>query len=138
VVPSEYDQAAAHTISGTIEVFAVVRQDFRGEFGARKPLRDSGLEWCRRRGSNPHGRKGRGILRPNERIYCSSCHQKRALLFAEHVDRDVLGDLPVRQYVVTIPKMLRLCFKYDRKLLGVFSQCFFASVKELFQDVAAE
>ena len=26
------------------------------------------------------------------------------------------GDLPVRQYVVTIPKMLRLCFKYDRKL----------------------
>jgi hypothetical protein len=29
--------------------------------------------------------------------------------------------------VVTIPKMLRLCFKYDRKLLGVLSQCFFAS-----------
>jgi hypothetical protein len=26
-----------------------------------------------------------------------------------------LGDLPVRQYVVTIPKMLRLCFKHDRE-----------------------
>jgi hypothetical protein len=49
-----------------------------------------------------------------------------------------MGDLPVRQYVVTIPKMLRLCFKFDRKLLGVLSQCFYASVKELFQDAAAE
>jgi hypothetical protein len=67
-----------------------------------------------------------------------SCHQKRALLFAEHVDEEVLGDLPVRQYVVTIPKMLRLCFKYDRKLLGLLSQCFYASIKELFQDVAQD
>jgi hypothetical protein len=72
------------------------------------------------------------------RCFCSSCHQKRALLFAEHVDRDVLGDLPVRQYVVTIPKMLRLCFKYDRNLIGVLSQCFFASIKELFQEAAGD
>ena len=72
------------------------------------------------------------------RCFCPSCHQKRALLFAEHVDEEVLGDLPVRQYVVTIPKMLRLCFKYDRKLLGLLSQCFYASVKELFQDAAQD
>ena len=72
------------------------------------------------------------------RCFCPSCHQKRALLFAEHVDEDLLGDLPVRQYVVTIPKMLRLCFKYDRKLLGLLSQCFYASVKELFQDAAGD
>jgi hypothetical protein len=49
-----------------------------------------------------------------------------------------LGDFPVRQYVVTIPKMLRLSFKYDRKLLGLLSQCFYASVKELFQDAAGD
>jgi hypothetical protein len=49
-----------------------------------------------------------------------------------------LGGLPVRQYVVTIPKMLRLCFKYDCKLLGLLSQCFYASVKELFQDAAPD
>ena len=55
--------------------------------------------------------------RCKRRCFCCSCHQKRALLFAEPVDRDVLGDLPVRQYVVTIPKMLRLCFQSDRKLL---------------------
>jgi hypothetical protein len=72
------------------------------------------------------------------RCFCPSCHQKRALLFAEHVDQEVLGDCPVRQYVVTIPKMLRLCFKYDRKLLGLLSQCFYASVKELFQDAAQD
>ena len=34
--------------------------------------------------------------------------------------------------------MLRLCFKYDRKLLGLLSQCFYASVKELFQDAAQD
>ncbi len=39
---------------------------------------------------------------------------------------------------MTIPKLLRLCFKYDRKLLGLLSQCFYASVKELFQDAAQD
>jgi hypothetical protein len=66
------------------------------------------------------------------RCFCPSCHQKRALLFAEHVDEEVLGQVPVRQYVVTIPKMLRLCFKYDRKLLGELSRCFYDSIKEIF------
>ena len=56
---------------------------------------------------------------------------KRALLFAEHVDEELLGQVPVRQYVVTIPKMLRLCFKYDRKLLGELSRCFYDSIKVL-------
>jgi len=64
--------------------------------------------------------------------FCPSCHQKRALLFAEHIDQEVLGQVPIRQYVVTIPKMLRLCFKYDRKLLGELSRCFFDSIKEIF------
>jgi len=72
------------------------------------------------------------------RCFCPSCHQKRARLFAEHVDEEVLDSLPVRQYVVTIPKMLRLCFKYDRKLLGLLSQCFYASVKELFQAATGD
>jgi hypothetical protein len=49
-----------------------------------------------------------------------------------------LGDYTVPQYVVTIARMLRLCFKYDRKLLGLLSQCFYASVRELFQDAAQD
>jgi hypothetical protein len=62
-------------------------------------------------------------------IFCPSCHPKRALLFAEHVDEEVLGQVPVRQDVVTIPKRLRLCFKYDRKLLGELSRCFYDSIE---------
>jgi hypothetical protein len=65
------------------------------------------------------------------RCFCPPCHQKRALLFAEHVDQEVLGQVPIRQYVVTIPKMLRLCFKYDRKLLGELIRCFYDSIKEM-------
>jgi hypothetical protein len=61
-----------------------------------------------------------------------SCRRKRALLFAEHVDQEVLGEVPIRQYVVTIPKMLRLYFKYDRKLLGELSRCLYESIKEIF------
>ena len=34
--------------------------------------------------------------------------------------------------------MLRLCFKYDRRLLGLLSRCFYASVKELFQEAAGD
>jgi len=41
---------------------------------------------------------------------------ERAPLFAELVDRDILGNVPVRRQVVTIPKMLRLCLKYDCRL----------------------
>ena len=58
--------------------------------------------------------------------------------FAEHLEQNVLGPVPIRQYVVTIPKMLRLCFKYDRKLLGALSRCFYLALKELFQDGAAD
>ena len=72
------------------------------------------------------------------RCFCPSCHQKRALLFAEHVDEDVLGEVPIRQHVVTIPKMLRLSFKYDRRLLGELSRCYYDSIKEIFLDAAVQ
>ncbi len=72
------------------------------------------------------------------RCFCPSCHQKRALLFSEHVDEEILGDVPIRQYVVTIPKMLRLGFKYDRKLLGELSRCFYESIKEIHLAAAPQ
>ena len=72
------------------------------------------------------------------RCFCPSCHQKRALLFAEHVDEEVLGEVPIRQHVVTIPKMLRLCFKYERKLLGELSRSYYDSIKEIFLDAAVQ
>jgi hypothetical protein len=45
---------------------------------------------------------GKDLVLPwscRRRCFCPSCHQERALLFAEYVDEAVLGDLPDRQYV---------------------------------------
>jgi hypothetical protein len=53
-----------------------------------------------------------------QRCTCPSCHQKRTLLTAIHVARDVCAAVPHRQVVLTIPKRLRLHTRFDRKLLG--------------------
>jgi hypothetical protein len=52
------------------------------------------------------------------RCLCPSCHQKPALLMAEHVARDVCASVPHRQFVFTIPKRLRLFFRFERRLLA--------------------
>ena len=44
---------------------------------------------------------------------CPSCNQKRLLLFSEHLSENVLLKLPHRQFVFTLPKLLRVYFKYD-------------------------
>jgi transposase-like protein len=69
------------------------------------------------------------------RYFCPSCHQKRVVSFAEWAEQEVLEKVPHRQYVFTIPKMLRIYFKYDRKLLGKLSQCAYETVKEFFREV---
>jgi hypothetical protein len=40
------------------------------------------------------------------RCLCPSCHQKRALLIARHIARDVCEAVPHRQFVFTIPNRL--------------------------------
>src|SRR5438093_10893083 len=45
----------------------------------------------------------------------------------------ILYPLPHRQYVFTLPKMLRAYFRFDRKLSGKLSQCTYQSLKEFFQ-----
>jgi transposase-like protein len=72
------------------------------------------------------------------RYFCPSCHQKRVVLFAERVEQEVLEKVPVRQYVVTIPKMLRFFFKHDRKLLGLLSRCFYQTLKQFLQEAYPE
>ena len=47
---------------------------------------------------------------------CPSCGAKRAVKFAEHIHSEVIEDVPHRHTVFTIPKRLRVFFKYDRKL----------------------
>ncbi len=53
---------------------------------------------------------------------CPSCHQKRILLLAEHLSQEVMLRLPHRQFVFTIPKLLRLYFKNNRKLFAAVSK----------------
>ena len=72
------------------------------------------------------------------RYFCPSCHQKRVVLFAERVEQEVLEKVPIRQYVVTIPKMLRVFFKHDRKLLGLLSRCFYQTLKQFLQEAYPE
>jgi len=52
------------------------------------------------------------------RYFCTSCHTKRAVVFAEWLHTTVLWPVAHRQVVLTIPKMLRAYFRYDRRLLG--------------------
>jgi len=47
---------------------------------------------------------------------CPSCGAKRAVKFAEHIHSEVIEDIPHRHTVFTIPKRLRVFFRYDRKL----------------------
>jgi hypothetical protein len=50
---------------------------------------------------------------------CTSCGTKRAVKFAEHIYTDIIEDVPHRHTVFTIPKRLRVFFKYDRKFNSV-------------------
>ncbi len=68
------------------------------------------------------------------RYFCPSCHQKRVLMFGEWITEEILYPLPHRQYVFTVPKMLRPHFRFDRKLLGKLSQCAYQSLKEFFRE----
>lgn len=47
---------------------------------------------------------------------CPSCQAKRGVLFAEHLNEEVLLQQPHRHLVFSIPKRLRVYFRYDRSL----------------------
>ncbi len=51
------------------------------------------------------------------RCLCPSCDTKRSLLFAEHLESTVLLPYPRRHVVWSIPKRLRVYFRYDRSLI---------------------
>jgi len=57
------------------------------------------------------------------RWFCPSCHAKKVIQFGEHLRQEILCPIPHRQYVFTLPKILRVYFKYDRKLLGKLCKC---------------
>jgi hypothetical protein len=72
------------------------------------------------------------------RFFCSSCHQKRVLLFAEWLDTHILEQVSHTQYVFTIPKLLRPIFEYHRRELGLLCKSAWQALREMFQEVASD
>jgi hypothetical protein len=64
------------------------------------------------------------------RGFCPSCHAKRREEWGEWMREELLLDAPHRQVVFTIPKMLRLFFRFKRRLLD--SLCL-SAVKSLIR-----
>jgi hypothetical protein len=56
------------------------------------------------------------------------------LLLGYRLKEEVLAVVPHRQWVFTIPKRLRIYFRYDRKLLGRLCRAAYESVFEVLQD----
>jgi hypothetical protein len=67
------------------------------------------------------------------RYLCPSCQQKRVILFGEHLENNVLFPVPHRQFVFSIPIMLRIYFKYDRSLLSKLCHCAYNSLLLFFR-----
>jgi len=67
-----------------------------------------------------------------QRSCCPSCDQKRALLLAYRLKEEVLADVPHLQWVFTIPKRLRVYFRYDRKLLGRLCRAAYDTVCDVY------
>jgi hypothetical protein len=70
------------------------------------------------------------------RGFCPSCHAKRLEEWGEWMREELLLDVPHRQVVFTIPRMLRIFFKYNRKLLGELCRSALRSLTCYFETVA--
>jgi hypothetical protein len=69
------------------------------------------------------------------RWFCPSCHSKKVVQFGSHLQDNVLFPVPHRQYVFSIPKIIRRFFLYDRKLLGKLSQCAASCLTRFFRII---
>jgi ribosomal protein S27E len=67
------------------------------------------------------------------RGFCPSCHAKRLEEWGEWMREELLLDVPHRQVVFTIPRMLRIFFKYNRRLLGELCRSALRSLARYFE-----
>jgi hypothetical protein len=70
------------------------------------------------------------------RIRCPSCAQKRTLLVGEYLSEDLLLTLPHRQFVWTIPKVLRVFLRHDRELFADLGRLTFDILRRFFSQAA--
>jgi hypothetical protein len=69
------------------------------------------------------------------RGFCPSCQAKRVEEWGEWMRETLLWDVPHRQVVFTIPKRLRIFFKFDRRLLGDLCRSALRSLSRYFEVV---
>jgi len=67
------------------------------------------------------------------RGFCPSCHAKRREEWGEWMREELILDTPHRQVVFTIPKMLRIFFKYNRSLLSSLCRCGKEALEKYFK-----
>jgi len=73
-----------------------------------------------------------------QRCICPSCSQKRTLLFGLHVADDVCLSVPHRQFVWTVPKRLRIFFRYHRDLLQQLPRLAWQSILQTYRDLLGD
>jgi hypothetical protein len=78
------------------------------------------------------------LQRDKRRHFCPSCHQKRVVEFGEYLCQEILKAVPHRHFILSIPKILRRYFLYDRKILSDLSRCGWESLKVFFQETVSE
>jgi hypothetical protein len=67
-----------------------------------------------------------------QRCCCPSYGQKRAFLLAHLHNEEVLAEVPHRQWVFTVPRRLRVYFRYDRSLLGKLCHAAWETVRYVY------
>ena len=67
------------------------------------------------------------------RGFCPSCHAKRLEEWGDWMRGELLLDVPHRQVVFVIPRMLRIFFKYNRQLLSSLCQAAIQALLKYFQ-----
>jgi len=76
------------------------------------------------------------------RWFCPSCHQKKVLLFGEFIKESVAYPLPHRQYVFSLPKMLRIYFRNNRELLKelckIANECLLEYLRQVMRQPAGQ
>jgi len=67
------------------------------------------------------------------RHFCPSCHQRRTRTISEWIANSVCHEVPHRQFVFTIPKVLRGIFRKRRHLLTHLFHTATATLQDAFR-----
>ena len=67
------------------------------------------------------------------RWFCPSCHAKKVVQLSVTITENILFPVPHRQYVFSLPILIRHFFRYDRNLLNSLCHCAAHALREFFR-----